>query len=29
MRHVLQTAIPLSIPVLVESGRGERWGAID
>lgn len=29
MRHVLETAIPLRVPVLVESGRGLNWGEID
>lgn len=29
MRHVLETAIPLRIPVLVDSGRGPNWGAIE
>lgn len=29
MRHVLETAVPLRIPVLVDSGRGPNWGAID
>jgi DNA polymerase I-like protein with 3'-5' exonuclease and polymerase domains len=29
MRHVLETAIPLNIPVIVDSGRGPNWGEID
>lgn len=29
MRRVLETAIPLRVPVLVDSGRGVNWGAID
>lgn len=29
MRHVLETAIPLRVPVLVDHGRGANWGAID
>jgi DNA polymerase-1 len=29
MTHVMQTAIPLKIPVLVDSGRGPNWGAIE
>lgn len=26
MRHVLETAIPLRVPVIVESERGKNWG---
>ena len=29
MKHVLETSIPLRIPVLVDSGRGANWGAIE
>lgn len=29
MRHVLETAIPLHVPVLVDHGRGANWGSID
>lgn len=29
MRHVLENAIPLRIPVLVDHGRGPNWGAVD
>lgn len=29
MRHVLETAVPVSVPVLVDSGRGKNWGDID
>ena len=29
MHHVMQTAIPLRVPVLVDSGRGANWGAIE
>lgn len=29
MHHVLETAVPLRIPVLVDSGRGANWGAIE
>lgn len=29
MRYVLENAIPLRVPVLVDSGRGPNWGAID
>lgn len=29
MRHVLETAIPLKVPVIVDHGRGANWGAID
>jgi DNA polymerase-1 len=29
MRYVLENAIPLRVPVLVDSGRGPNWGSID
>lgn len=29
MRHVLATALPLRVPVIVDTGRGINWGAID
>jgi len=29
MRRVLETALPLRIPALVDSGRGANWGDID
>lgn len=29
MRHVLENALPLRIPVLVDSGRGPNWGAVE
>lgn len=29
MRHVLETTVPLRIPVLVDSERGANWGVID
>jgi DNA polymerase-1 len=29
MRHVLETALPLRVPALVDAGRGANWGAID
>lgn len=29
MKHVLETAIPLRVPVLVDSGRGPNWGSIE
>lgn len=29
MQRIMENAIPLRIPVLVDSGRGANWGAID
>lgn len=29
MRRVLETTVPLRVPVIVESGRGPNWGAIE
>lgn len=29
MRYVLENAIPLRVPVIVDSGRGVNWGEID
>jgi DNA polymerase I-like protein with 3'-5' exonuclease and polymerase domains len=29
MKHVLENALPLRVPVLVDAGRGKNWGEID